>query len=67
MVASKLGNTTAVCRSYYIHPLVLESYAANTLKEAIPEAAEMDEEENKWLQQEEIIFLNLLQANSGDS
>jgi DNA topoisomerase I len=30
-VAGVLGNTAAVCRSAYIHPLVLEAYAAGTL------------------------------------
>lgn len=60
-VASKLGNTVAVCRNYYVHPIVLESYAAGKLTDAIPDAAEKKEQENKWLQPEEIIFLNLLQ------
>ena len=27
LVAAELGNTAAVCRSAYIHPLVLERYA----------------------------------------
>jgi DNA topoisomerase-1 len=30
-VASKLGNTRAVCRKYYVHPLVLEQYASGEL------------------------------------
>jgi DNA topoisomerase-1 len=32
LVASKLGNTAAVCRNYYIHPLILESYASGDLE-----------------------------------
>jgi DNA topoisomerase I len=63
-VAGKLGNTVAVCRNYYIHPVVLEAYAEGKLTEAIPDAAEKKEQENKWLQPEEIIFLNLLQNQS---
>lgn len=63
-VASKLGNTVAVCRSYYIHPQVLESYAAGRLPEAIPGAKEKQEPENRWLQAEEVIFLNLLQTRN---
>lgn len=31
-VAAHLGNTTAVCRTCYIHPYVLESYADGTLQ-----------------------------------
>ncbi len=29
--ASRLGNRPATCRSYYVHPAVLEAYAAGTL------------------------------------
>ena len=32
-VAEELGNTPAVCRSSYIHPTVLESYASGTTLE----------------------------------
>ena len=34
-VAARLGNTRAVCRKCYIHPEVLESYAAGTLARAL--------------------------------
>jgi len=30
-VAEQLNNTRAVCRKYYIHPTVLESYLAGTM------------------------------------
>ncbi len=30
-VSKELGNTVAVCRKYYIHPLIIESYEKNTL------------------------------------
>lgn len=30
-VAEQLGNTTAVCRSYYIHPTVIDAYLDGTL------------------------------------
>jgi DNA topoisomerase-1 len=32
-VACKLGNKPATCRKYYIHPAVMDSYAAGTLRE----------------------------------
>ena len=38
-VAESLGNTRAVCRKCYVHPLVLETYAAGQLLEALPAAA----------------------------
>ena len=34
VVAHELGNTPSVCRSCYVHPLVLERYADGTLPEA---------------------------------
>lgn len=35
-VAGLLGNTAAVCRAAYVHPRVLEGFAAGTLAEALP-------------------------------
>jgi DNA topoisomerase I len=35
VVASRLGNTRAVCRKCYVHPGVLESYAAGDLPRAL--------------------------------
>jgi DNA topoisomerase-1 len=35
-VAERLGNTTAVCRDYYIHPAVTEAYLDGTLQEMWP-------------------------------
>jgi DNA topoisomerase I len=32
-VASKLGNKPATCKKYYIHPALMECYAAGTLRE----------------------------------
>lgn len=32
-VASKLGNKPATCRKYYIHPIVMDCYAAGKLRE----------------------------------
>jgi DNA topoisomerase-1 len=34
-VAEQLNNTRAVCRKYYVHPAVLETYMAGTLGEAL--------------------------------
>src|SRR5207237_3251548 len=35
VVASRLGNTRAVCRKCYVHPAVLEAYAAGDLPPAL--------------------------------
>ena len=37
-VAESLGNTRAVCRKCYVHPVVLETYASGELFEALPAA-----------------------------
>jgi DNA topoisomerase-1 len=61
LVASKLGNTAAVCRNYYIHPLVLESYASGDLEEIAARKAKPTEAEFKELDDEEIVFLRMLE------
>lgn len=60
-VASKLGNTPAVCRKYYIHPLITDSYADGRLTDIarrVPEASETG------LQYEERVFMTLLAAGA---
>ena len=32
-VACKLGNKPATCKKYYIHPAVMDSYSAGTLRD----------------------------------
>ncbi|HXJ10363.1 MAG TPA: DNA topoisomerase IB, partial [Burkholderiales bacterium] len=39
-VARKLGNTPAVCRKCYIHPAVLEAFAAGTLAPTLKNGAD---------------------------
>jgi len=34
-VAERLNNTRAVCRNYYVHPAVTETYQAGTLHDAL--------------------------------
>jgi DNA topoisomerase I len=34
-VAERLNNTRAVCRKYYVHPAVIETYQAGTLRDAL--------------------------------
>ena len=59
-VAERLGNTRAVCRRCYIHPLVLEAWAEGRLLDEMAQASKhkrlisgLDEEETlvlRWLQ-----------------
>ena len=34
-MAERLNNTRAVCRKYYVHPAVFETYQAGTMLEAL--------------------------------
>jgi DNA topoisomerase I len=61
LVASKLGNTAAVCRNYYIHPLVLESYATGDLEKIAAKKANTRSREFQELDDHEITFLRLLE------
>ena len=37
MAAKKLGNTAAVCKNYYVHPIVVELYKENKLEKYLSE------------------------------
>ncbi len=57
--AALLGNTPSVCRSYYIHPLLLEFY----LEERFPqELGDVRPRSRRWLSREEQILLRFLQS-----
>jgi DNA topoisomerase-1 len=58
-VASKLGNTPAVCRKYYIHPLIVDTYTDGRLTEI---AARVPEQDDTGLHYEERVFMTLLGA-----
>jgi DNA topoisomerase-1 len=47
-VAGQLGNRPAICRKYYVHPVVIESFLGGTLIETLEEAvAEGPEEDSE--------------------
>jgi DNA topoisomerase-1 len=57
-VAKRLGNTTAVCKKYYIHPAVMEAYLKQSLGQLIESC------KNRLidgLHPEEIAFITLLE------
>jgi DNA topoisomerase-1 len=59
-VASRLGNTVAVCRKCYIHPGVLDSYLDGSLARALRSAAEGVRREARGLSRREAAVLALL-------
>ena len=62
-VAERLGNTPAVCRSSYIHPVILDSYLDGSMLESLRQrAAEELASSGHELRPEEAAALGLLQA-----
>jgi DNA topoisomerase-1 len=62
-VAEHLGNTPTVCRGSYIHPSVLEAYAAGkTIEEFRPRRTRRIERRQPEYSVEELALLKLLQA-----
>jgi len=63
IVAEHLGNTSAVCRKYYIHPLIINLYENNSIKKYIQQLDTMKINGNKsGLTQEEAIFMKILES-----
>jgi DNA topoisomerase-1 len=61
-VAAHLGNTRAVCKKYYIHPVVIELYECNELENYIKEIESLKRElENELLNHEERLLLFILE------
>jgi DNA topoisomerase-1 len=61
-VAERLGNTRAVCRQYYIHPVVLEAYARGKVIPPTARAAERTGSSRK-LRADEIAVLRFIEEN----
>ena len=63
MVASHLGNTSTVCRKYYVHPLVINLYEYNTIKKYLDELEEIEQNDGKAdLTHEEKLVLKILET-----
>ncbi|HZS08786.1 MAG TPA: DNA topoisomerase IB [Blastocatellia bacterium] len=62
-VAARLGNTVAVCRKSYVHPVVIELYTEGTLCESLEQCLKQQQEDApEWLQPEEASVLALLEG-----
>jgi DNA topoisomerase-1 len=62
-VAKALRNRPATCRKFYIHPAVLEAYAAGELEEAAA-AVQVDSEEKDAFRRLEAVTLAFLKART---
>lgn len=63
IVASHLGNTSTVCRKYYVHPLVINLYENNTIKKYLDELEVIEENDGKaGLTHEEKLVLKILET-----
>ena len=58
--AEQLNNTRAVCRKYYVHPIVLESYEAGTLQARLRNGGPPSASETAGLSDEERAVVRLL-------
>lgn len=61
-VAYLLGNTRAVCKKYYVHPLILKLYETESLKKYLKQLNNIEKNNNKaGLTHEEEILLAILE------
>lgn len=62
-VSSRLGNTRAVCKKYYIHPVLLDLYEKQELS-AYLGGEEKQDEKNPGRIAEELVLLRILRAEA---
>jgi DNA topoisomerase-1 len=62
LVARQLGNTRAVCKKYYVHPLILEYYKDKKLETYISELNQVESGNDKdGHMPEEKVLLKILE------
>lgn len=62
-VSHHLGNTRAVCKKYYVHPLILSLYESKELEKYMNQLDKMENSLDSGLTPEEEIVLKILKAN----
>lgn len=63
LVACELGNTSTVCRKYYIHPLIINLYENDAIKKYLRELDEIEIDDGKAsLTKEELIVMKILKT-----
>lgn len=64
-VSGQLGNRPAICRKYYVHPVVIQSFLEGTLRETLEDAVEdSPEDESNGLRRLEAQVLRLLKGRA---
>lgn len=64
-VAGRLGNTRAVCRKYYIHPVILEAYRrGQVIPPAEPRTGRVHRRSGRRLRGDEVAVLELILGSS---
>lgn len=62
IVAEHLGNTSTVCKKYYVHPLVINLYENKSIKKYLDELEIIEENDGKaYLTHEEKLVLKILE------
>lgn len=63
LVACELGNTSSVCRKYYIHPIIINMYENDSIKKYFTELDEIEINDGKSsLTKEEKVVMKILQT-----
>lgn len=62
MVSKELGNTPAVCKKYYVHPLIVDLYQKRELKKYLDKLQKNDAAE-EGLSTEEKVVMKILETN----
>lgn len=61
-VAERLGNTRAVCKKYYVHPLIISLYESDSLNDYYEQLDKIEQNDNRTdLTKEEKIILSILE------
>ena len=64
-VSGQLGNRPAICRKYYVHPVVIQSFLEGTLRETLEDAVEdSPADESNGLRRLEAQVLRLLKGRA---
>ena len=65
-VSGQLGNRPAICRKYYVHPVVIETFLEGSLRETLEEVVDQkDSGDDSGLQRLEAQVLRLLKGRNG--
>lgn len=64
MVAKHLGNTRAVCKKYYVHPVLIDMYSDKTLNKYLRDIDHSNCAELTELDREEQILMKILESHA---